>query len=426
MNIQIPRGTQDILPGDIEIWQHIEETAKKVCERYNYQEIRTPIFEHTELFQRGVGDTTDIVQKEMYTFTDRGERNLTLRPEGTAGVVRSFVENKLYGQANQPTKLYYTGPMFRYERPQAGRMRQFVQFGVEALGSADPAIDAEVLSLVMRIYKELGVSNLKLVVNSLGDSESRTAHRQALIDHFKPNIAEFCSDCQGRLEKNPLRILDCKKDSSNPLMDSAPSILDYLNEESSQYFEQVKSYLDAIELPYEVDPTLVRGLDYYNHTAFELMAEGEGFGAITTLCGGGRYNGLVESLGGPSTPGIGFAFSIERLIMALKGQNKVPEVAQKLDCYLVTLGEQAKLKSVELLEQLRAAGIKADKDYLDKKMKAQFKAADRLQAAFTAVLGDDELANNIINVKNMETGTQEQIALDELTLYIEKEIQGGK
>ncbi|WP_413382267.1 histidine--tRNA ligase [Alkalihalobacillus sp. 1P02AB] len=426
MNIQIPRGTQDILPGDIEIWQHIEETAKKVCERYNYQEIRTPIFEHTELFQRGVGDTTDIVQKEMYTFTDRGERNLTLRPEGTAGVVRSFVENKLYGQANQPTKLYYTGPMFRYERPQAGRMRQFVQFGVEALGSADPAIDAEVLSLVMRIYKELGVSNLKLVVNSLGDSESRTAHRQALIDHFKPSISEFCSDCQGRLEKNPLRILDCKKDAANPLMDSAPSILDYLNEESSQYFEQVKSYLDAIELPYEVDPTLVRGLDYYNHTAFELMAEGEGFGAITTLCGGGRYNGLVESLGGPSTPGIGFAFSIERLIMALKGQNKVPEVAQKLDCYLVTLGDKAKLKSVELLEQLRAAGIKVDKDYLDKKMKAQFKAADRLQAAFTAVLGDDELANNIINVKNMETGAQEQVELDKLTLYIEKHIQGGK
>ncbi|GAF65888.1 histidine--tRNA ligase [Alkalihalobacillus trypoxylicola] len=426
MNIQIPRGTQDILPGEVEIWQHIEKTAKEVCERFNYQEIRTPIFESTELFLRGVGDTTDIVQKEMYTFNDRGQRSLTLRPEGTAGVVRSFVGNKMFGLPSQPVKLFYTGPMFRYERPQAGRMRQFVQFGVEALGSADPAIDAEVLSLVMSIYKQLGVKNLKLVINSLGDNESRNAHREALINHFKADIQDFCSDCQERLEKNPLRILDCKKDADHPLMQSAPSILQYLTDESRAYFEKVTYYLDQIGLDYVVDPTLVRGLDYYNHTAFELMSEGEGFGAITTLCGGGRYNGLVESLGGPSTAGIGFAFSIERLIMALKAQNEVPDLNQPLDCFIVTLGEKAKDKSVELLYTLRQNGLRADKDYLDRKMKAQFKAADRLNTKFTAILGDNELEQGFINIKNMETGSQEEVSLEEFCTYLSREIQGGR
>ncbi|WP_088102613.1 histidine--tRNA ligase [Halalkalibacter urbisdiaboli] len=423
--IQIPRGTQDILPGEIELWQYIEAKAKDICRRYNYHEIRTPIFEHTDLFQRGVGDTTDIVQKEMYTFEDRGKRSITLRPEGTAAVVRSFVEKKLYGNTNQPTKLFYTGPMFRYERPQSGRMRQFVQFGVEALGSDDPAIDAEVLALVMSIYYELGLKDIKLVINSLGDKQSREAHRQALINHFKPSIQEFCEDCQGRLEKNPLRILDCKKDREHPLMATAPSILDYLNEESKAYFEKVKGFLDQIGIRYEVDPTLVRGLDYYNHTAFEVMAEGEGFGAITTLCGGGRYNGLVEEIGGPATPGIGFAFSIERLIMALKAKKLELPFEQKVDCYLVSLGEQAKDKTVELLYQLRAAGVSADKDYLDKKMKAQFKAADRLKASYTAILGDDELANNRINVKNMETGEQVEITLDSFIDHMKQQIEGG-
>ncbi|WP_368506009.1 histidine--tRNA ligase [Alkalihalophilus sp. As8PL] len=426
MSIQIPRGTQDLLPGEIEIWQYIEQKSKEICSRYNYKEIRTPIFEHTEVFARGVGETTDIVQKEMYTFTDRGERSLTLRPEGTAGVVRSFVGNKLYGEASQPTKLFYTGPMFRYERPQAGRMRQFVQFGVEALGSKDPAIDAEVLALVMSIYYELGLTDIKLVLNSLGDKESRDAHREALINHFKPSISEFCSDCQNRLEKNPLRILDCKKDREHPLMATAPSIHDYYTEESAIYFEQVKAHLDQMGLPYVIDPTLVRGLDYYNHTAFEVMAEGEGFGAITTLCGGGRYNGLVQEFGGPETPGIGFAFSIERLIMALKAQGKVPDFGNQLDCFVVTLGDAAKEKSVELLYQLRQAGIRCDKDYLDKKMKAQFKAADRLNVRYTAILGDNELAENRINVKNMETGEQVEVALDTFITYMKEQVEGGK
>lgn len=420
--IQIPRGTIDILPGQSEHWQYIEEHGRNLCKRYNYKEIRTPIFEHTEVFARGVGDTTDIVQKEMYTFKDRGDRSITLRPEGTASCVRAYVENKLYGQPNQPTKLYYVGPMFRYERPQSGRMRQFVQFGVEALGSSDPAIDAEIIGLAMEFYRELGVTGLKLVINSLGDNESRSSHREALINHFKPRIDEFCNDCKERLEKNPLRILDCKKDRDHELLQNAPSILDYLNDESKAYFEKVKSYLDAMEIPYVVDPTLVRGLDYYNHTAFEIMLEGEGFGAITTLCGGGRYNGLVEQFGGPETPGIGFALSIERLLMALESQGVEIPVEETIDCYLVALGDKAKDEATPLLFSLRKAGISAEKDYLNKKIKAQFKAADRLQAKFTAVLGEDELEKNVINVKNMATGEQEEVPLAQFVSYIKENL----
>ncbi|MBM7838010.1 histidyl-tRNA synthetase [Alkalihalobacillus xiaoxiensis] len=425
MSIQLPRGTQDILPEDVVIWQLIERIAKETCETYHFEEIRTPIFEHTEVFTRGVGDTTDIVQKEMYTFKDRGDRSLTLRPEGTASVARSYVNNKLFGSANQPTKLYYTGPMFRYERPQAGRMRQFVQFGVEALGSASPQLDAEVLALLIDICKKLGIVNLKLVINSLGDSESRTSHREALINHFKPAISEFCSDCQIRLEKNPLRILDCKKDRDHPLLQSAPSILEFLNEESDSYFQQLKKTLDLLGIRYEVDPTLVRGLDYYNHTAFELMSTAPGFGAITTLCGGGRYNGLVQDFGGPETPGIGFAFSIERFILAMKAEQvSLPERA-KLDAYIVALGDEAAAYAPKLLHELRKAGIRADKDYLDKKMKAQLKAADRYGAACTVIIGDEEMEKREAVVKNMVTGEQKHVSFSQLTASIKESIQGG-
>ncbi|WP_053364190.1 histidine--tRNA ligase [Bacillus sp. FJAT-27251] len=417
MSIQIPRGTQDILPGESEKWQYIEKKAREICERYQYREIRTPIFEHTELFLRGVGDTTDIVQKEMYSFTDRGGREITLRPEGTASTVRSFVEHKMFGLPNQPVKLYYMGPMFRYERPQAGRFRQFVQFGIEAMGSSDPAVDAEVISLAMSFYKELGLSKLKLVINSLGDKESRKAHREALIAHFQPRIGEFCQDCQSRLEKNPMRILDCKADRDHELMTTAPSIIDYLNDASREYFSKVQQYLKAIGIEFEVDPNLVRGLDYYNHTAFEIMSNAEGFGAITTLCGGGRYNGLVEEIGGPETPGIGFALSIERLLSALNAEGVELPVEQKVDCYLVSLGEQAQDYTVGLLHQLRAAGFSAERDYLGRKIKAQFKAADRFQAKYVAVLGDDELAANKIALKSMEDGTQMDLPLDS---FIEK------
>jgi histidyl-tRNA synthetase len=411
MSISIPRGTQDILPGEIEKWQLIERKARELCEKYQYQEIRTPIFEHTDLFLRGVGDTTDIVQKEMYTFEDRGGRSLTLRPEGTASTVRAYVEKKMFGYANQPVKLYYMGPMFRYERPQAGRFRQFVQFGIEALGSNDPAIDAEVISLAMNLYKEMGLKKLKLIVNSLGDKDSRNAHRAALVNHFKPRIEEFCHDCQNRLEKNPLRILDCKQDHEHELMKSAPSILDYLNDYSKAYFEKLQQYLTQLDIPFEVDANLVRGLDYYNHTAFEIMSNAEGFGAITTLCGGGRYNGLAEEIGGPETPGIGFALSIERFIAALNAEGIELEINKGIDCYLASLGEEAKDYTVGLLQQLRMAGFSAERDYLDRKIKGQFKAADRLQAKFVAVLGDEELKKNKINVKNMTTGEQIEIDL---------------
>ncbi|MGD6795712.1 histidine--tRNA ligase [Metabacillus indicus] len=418
MAFQIPRGTQDILPGEVERWQYIENTAREICKLYQYKEIRTPVFEHTELFQRGVGESTDIVQKEMYTFQDRKGRNITLRPEGTASTVRAFVEKKLYAQPAQPTKLYYIGPMFRYERPQTGRFRQFVQFGVEALGSSNPAMDAEVISLAMELYRSVGLKKLKLIINSLGDADSRKAHKEALIAHFEPRIGEFCSDCQKRLTQNPLRILDCKTDRDHELMKTAPSIMDYLNDESRAYFEKVQAYLTDLGIDFTVDPNLVRGLDYYNHTAFEIMSDAEGFGAITTLCGGGRYNGLVQEIGGPETPGIGFALSIERLLAALDAEGVELPVDQSIDCFVVTLGDKPKDRSVSLVYELRKAGLTVEKDYDDKKMKAQFKAADRFNARYVAVLGEDELEKNMISVKNMESGEQKEISLQDLAAYI--------
>lgn len=418
MNIKAPRGTVDILPDTAKKWQYMENVIKNVCNRFHYNEIRTPIFEHTELFKRGVGDSTDIVQKEMYTFEDRGGRSLTLRPEGTASVVRAFVENKLFGSPVQPVKLFYFGQMFRYERPQKGRMRQLNQFGVEAMGSADPAVDAEVIGLAMTCYKELGLKSLKLVINSLGDTESRKNYREALVKHFTPHKEELCQDCQSRLTQNPLRILDCKKDADHPAMKTSPSMIDFLNEESKTYFDKVKSYLDVMEIPYTVDKNLVRGLDYYNHTAFEIMSEAEGFGAITTLAGGGRYNGLVEDLGGPDTPGIGFGMGIERLLMALEAENIKLPLDDQLDCYLVAFGEKAASESVRLVHLLRENGIQVDKDYQGRKMKSQFKAADRDNAKFVLVLGDEEIENNVINVKNMSTGDQTKVAISDVVNYM--------
>lgn len=418
MNFKVPKGTQDILPGQSEKWQLVEAKIRELCNVYRYKEIRTPMFESTELFQRGVGDTTDIVQKEMYTFEDRGGRSMTLRPEGTASAVRSYVEHKMFGSADQPVKLYYTGPMFRYERQQAGRYRQFVQFGVEAIGSADPAIDAEVMALAMDVYSSLGLKDLKLVINSLGDKETRDAHREALIKHFEPSIDELCGDCQSRLAKNPLRILDCKRDHGHPLMASAPALTDYLTADSAEYFAKVKAYLDVLGIPYVVDPNLVRGLDYYNHTAFEVMLTSKGFGSITTLCGGGRYNGLVEDIGGPEMPGIGFAMSIERLLLALEAEGIELDVQDKLDMYVITMGEAAKLKAVELVSSFRAKGVSAEMDYLERKMKAQMKAADRANAKYVIVLGDSELEEQVVNVKNMETGDQEKVAFGQLVQYM--------
>ncbi|MGG1877500.1 histidine--tRNA ligase [Paenibacillus cisolokensis] len=404
-----PTGTQDILPGTVEKWQFIEQKARELCRRYNYHEIRTPIFEQTELFERGVGETTDIVEKEMYTFKDKGDRSMTLRPEGTAGVVRAYVQNKLYGEPDV-TKLYYIGPMFRYERPQAGRYRQFHQFGIEVFGSSDPAIDAEVIALGYSFYKELGLQGVKAEINSVGTPAVRAAYREQLLAFLTPMKESLCAYCQSRMDRNPLRVLDCKKDQDK--FGGAPSILDSLDEECSVHFENVKSYLDAMGIEYEINPRLVRGLDYYTHTAFEFKAQG--IGAIDTVGGGGRFNGLVGEIGGPDQPGIGFGIGLERIQLILEHQQVDLSGMQPLDVYLVALGEAAEREIVKIIYDLRSRGISAERDYLGRKMKAQMKSADRLQARYTAILGDDELARGEIAVKSMETGEQRTVKLEEL------------
>ncbi|MGG0795888.1 histidine--tRNA ligase [Brevibacillus laterosporus] len=414
--IQIPRGTQDIMPGTVELWQHIEGKMRDLCTRYNYQEIRTPIFEQTELFRRGVGETTDVVEKEMYSVESRGEGDFTLRPEGTAGVVRSYVEKKLYGVPNQPTKLYYLGPMFRHERPQAGRFRQFVQFGVEAIGSADPAIDAEVIAVAMRIYQELGLTGLSVELNSVGTLEDRARHRGALLEVLNGVRDELCEDCQSRIDRNPLRVLDCKNKKCQTLTKDAPSILDYLSDESKKHFEEVQAYLTAINIPFHINPRLVRGLDYYTLTAFEIkMAE---IGAVETLCGGGRYNGLVEQIGGEDMPGIGFAMSIERLLMALESQNIQLPIETGLDAYIVLQSEIAKTKAFQFLDSLRAKGVKAEMDYLGRKMKAQLKAADRVEAKYAAIIGESELEKGVVMLKELATGEQQEVNFAEVSDWL--------
>ena len=419
--INIPRGTQDILPGETKKWQFIESRLEKLMKLYNYQEIRTPIFESTDLFARGVGDSTDVVQKEMYNFKDKGDRDLTLRPEGTAAVVRSYIEKKMQGQANQPVKLYYVGPMFRYERKQKGRYRQFTQFGVEAIGSEDPSIDAEVLAMVVHIYESFGLKNLKLVTNSIGDIDSRQEYNQALVKHFEPVIDDFCQDCQSRLHTNPMRILDCKVDRDKEAVKTAPRITDYLNDESQAYYNQVKAHLDDLNIRYEEDPNLVRGLDYYTHTAFELMIDDPDYdGAITTLCGGGRYNGLLQLLDGPDQTGIGFALSIERLLMALEQEGIELVDEEPLDLFVVTMGDEADRYAVRLLNDLRKQGISVDKDYLNRKIKAQMKQADRLNARYTVVIGDQELEQQRIAIKDMQSGESEEIALNQIAEFFTK------
>ncbi|MUT67273.1 histidine--tRNA ligase [Paenibacillus sp. NEAU-GSW1] len=416
MAFQKPPGTQDILPGTSERWQHVERIARDICRRYNFREIRTPIFESTELFQRGVGETTDIVEKEMYTFTDRGNRSVTLRPEGTAGVVRSYVENKLYGEPDV-SKLYYIGPMFRYERQQAGRYRQFHQFGVEALGAVDPALDAEVIALGYSFYTEAGLEGVRVEINSVGTPSVRAAFRERLLAFLEPKHELLCKDCQSRIDRNPLRVLDCKTDQKH--FEDAPSILDSLDEECSTHFNKLQAYLSDMGIPYEINPRLVRGLDYYTHTAFEYKREG--IGAIDTIGGGGRYNGLVAEIGGPDQPGIGLGLGLERTIMLLEQQAEQANDSQ-IDVYVVGLGEAAERETARLVYELRRAGIRAERDYLGRKMKAQMKSADRFQARFTAILGDDELAKGEIGLKDMANGEQKLVPLNELAREIKQSV----
>ena len=417
-----PKGTKDILGVEAKRWQYVSKVIDEVMEKYNYNFIRVPVFESSELFHRGVGETSDIVTKETYDFTDRGGRNMTLRPEGTAGVVRSFIENKMYGDDNKPAKLYYNCPMYRYERPQAGRLRELTQFGMEILGSDDPLSDAEIISLAVNIYKILGLKGIKVNINSLGDTESRLNYKEALIKHFKPHIDELCEDCKERLEKNPLRVLDCKVDKDCELMKTAPKTIDYLNEESKNRFEKVKEYLEVMGVEYIVDPKVVRGLDYYNHTVFEVEAEIEGFGAQNVIGGGGRYNGMVEQLGGPSTPAIGFAAGFDRLMIALEKENINIPVNNSVDLFLMYVTEEEKKYAAYLLNELRMNGFIVETDYLNRSLKSGFKQADRLNSKFTIVLNSEDIKNHEIKIKNNKTKEENIISIDALIYYLDENL----
>lgn len=414
-----PKGTHDIYGEEMKRWQYVSRVVDEVMDRYNYEMIRTPIFESTELFHRGVGDTTDIVSKETYDFIDRGERNMTLRPEGTAGVVRSFIENKMYGEATQPVKLYYNGTMYRYERPQSGRDRELTQFGVEVLGSSDPAIDAEVISVAVNIFKLLGLKGVKVKVNSLGDTESRNNYRDALIKHFEPRISELCPDCQERLKKNPLRILDCKFDAEHELIKNAPVMLDYLNEDSRNRFLDVQNYLDVLDIEYEVDPKIVRGLDYYSHTVFEIEATVKDFGTNNVLAGGGRYDTMVGNLGGPDTPGIGFACGIGRLVTALEKEEVDLPINNQLDAFVLYVNNTEKEYAMALTQDLRLNGFKVETEYMERGLKGQFKQADRLNAKFLIILNDEDLVAGEIQVKDNMTKETTMVKEAEIDDYLD-------
>ena len=417
-----PKGTKDIYGVEAKRWQYVSKVIDEVMEKYNYNFIRVPVFEASELFHRGVGETTDIVTKETYDFTDRGGRCMTLRPEGTAGVARCFIENKMYGDNNQPIKLYYNCPMYRYERPQAGRYRELTQFGYELIGSDDPLADAEVISLAVNIYKILGLKGIKVNINSLGDAESRNNYREALINHFKPHIDELCSDCKERLEKNPLRILDCKVDADKEVMKTAPKTIDYLNEESKERFEKVKEYLEVMGVEYIVDPSVVRGLDYYNHTVFEVEADIEGFGAQNVIGAGGRYNGMIEQLGGPSTPAIGFAVGLDRLMLALEYEKVNIPVNTSVDLFLLYVNDDEKKYAAYLTNELRMNGFVVETDYLNRSLKAGFKQADRLSSKFTIVLNSEMLEQGEVKIKNNKTREEETISLDALIYYLDENL----
>ena len=420
--IQRQKGCNDIYGREAKIWKYVDDVIDALMEKYNYTYIRTPLFESTELFHRGVGETTDIVSKESYDFEDKSGRKITLRPEGTAGVVRAYIENKMYGDANQPVKVYYNGTMYRYERPQAGRDRELTQFGMEILGTDDPMSDAEIISAAVNLYKMLGLKEIKVNLNSLGDNESRNAYRQALIEYFKPHVKELCEDCQERLLKNPLRILDCKVDADNEILKNAPTTLDYLNDESRDRFEKVQEYLDIMQIKYDINPRIVRGLDYYNHTVFEIEAKVAGFGSNNVIGAGGRYNGLVSQLDGPETACVGFASGIGRLVMALELEKVKLPIVEDIDLFLMYVNDDEKKYATYLAQELRMAGFIVDTEYTGRGLKAQFKQADRLNAKFICVLNSEDLDNNEVKIKNNKTKEEEIISLDALLYYLDEKI----
>ena len=414
MKLQKPKGTQDILPGDSAKWQYVENVARETFKKYNYGEIRTPMFEHYEVISRSVGDTTDIVTKEMYDFHDKGDRHITLRPEGTAPVVRSYVENKLFApEVQKPVKVYYIGSMFRYERPQAGRLREFHQLGVECFGSKNPATDVETIAMAYQLFNTLGIKDVTLHLNSLGNTDSRLAYRQALIDYLTPMRESLSKDSQRRLEENPLRVLDSKEKEDKVAVENAPSILDYLDEESQTHFDEVRAMLDSLNIPYVIDTNMVRGLDYYNHTIFEFITTIDK--SELTICAGGRYDGLVEYFGGPETAGFGFGLGLERLLLVLDKQGIELPVEESLDVYIAVLGSGANGKALELVQAIRYQGFKAERDYLGRKIKAQFKSADTFKAKTVITLGESEVESGQVNVKNNSTREEVTVSFEELT-----------
>lgn len=414
MKLQKPKGTQDILPADSAKWQYVENVARETFKKYNYGEIRTPMFEHYEVISRSVGDTTDIVTKEMYDFHDKGDRHITLRPEGTAPVVRSYVENKLFApEVQKPVKVYYIGSMFRYERPQAGRLREFHQLGVECFGSKNPATDVETIAMAYQLFNTLGIKDVTLHLNSLGNTESRLAYRQALIDYLTPIRESLSKDSQRRLDENPLRVLDSKEKEDKVAVENAPSILDYLDEESQAHFDEVRTLLDSLNIPYVIDTNMVRGLDYYNHTIFEFITTIDK--SELTICAGGRYDSLVEYFGGPETAGFGFGLGLERLLLVLDKQGIELPVEESLDVYIAVLGSGANGKALELVQAIRYQGFKAERDYLGRKIKAQFKSADTFKAKTVITLGESEVESGQVNVKNNATREEVTVSFEELT-----------
>ncbi len=408
------KGTYDIYGDLAKKRAYVDEILASISEKYNYGYIETPVFESSELFHRGVGESTDMVQKETYDFKDRGDRELTLRPEGTAGVVRWFIENKLYGNMTDPVKVFYNMKMYRYERPQSGRNREFTQWGFECFGSDDVMSDAEVISLAYNAYRLLGLDDVTIKINSLGDADSRSIYREELIKYFKPHINDLCEDCRERLNKNPLRILDCKVDADNDLLKNAPKTLDYLNEESKKRFEDLKNLLDMMDINYEIDERLVRGLDYYNHTVFEVVLNNS-----YALGGGGRYNGLVETLGGPSVPAVGFAMGYDRTILAIEEQGINIPINDSIDAYILYVSESEKETASYIVQDLRLNGFIAETDLMEKSLKAQFKSVDRFNSKYLIVLNDEELKQNKLTIKDNKTKEEESINLNDLVDYLD-------
>ncbi len=420
MLTKAPRGTKDITPKDAYKWNYVENKFREVCALFGYEEMRTPIFEHTELFKRSVGDTTDIVQKEMYSFEDKGKRDITLKPEGTAGVVRAFIDNKLYAET-QPTKLFYMTPCFRYERPQAGRQRQFHQFGIEALGSDKPSLDAEVIALAVQFFNEVGLKDLVVSINSVGCPTCRAKYNEILKAYLDSKADVLCETCLERKDKNPMRVIDCKNPTCQENLQDVPFMVDHLCDDCREHFAKVQEYLSEMEINYVVDKKIVRGLDYYKKTAFEIISND--IGAQSTVCGGGRYDGLVEQIGGPKgVSGIGFGLGVERLLLTLENNNIEIENPHAMDIFIVTIGDKAKTKSFKILKDLRSEHISAENDHLDRSVKAQFKYSDKINAKFTIVIGDDELENDSATLKNMATSEQTTIKLSDIVKELKERL----